>query len=232
MLKLKCVAIDDEPLALALIAEYASRFPAIALVKSFEDAISGAEYLNNNPIDLLFVDIDMPDIRGTDLVRSLTNKPIVIFTTAYKQFAHEGFELEALDYLLKPIDFTRFSRTVTKALAYHEYQLNPKVADEESIFVNVEYKLVKISLNEIHYIESFADYIEIHLFNGTTISTLLTLKKILERLPEVNFKRIHRSYIVSIKQVKSVHNRKVELFNGKELPIGESYLQALRSWIR
>src|SRR5437763_1589737 len=113
---LKCIAIDDEPLALKLIAGYVARFPFLQLLNTFEDAISGAEFLKNNPIDLLFIDINMPDITGIDLVRSLKVKPMVVFTTAYKNFAFEGFELEALDYILKPIDFKRFEKAVEKAV--------------------------------------------------------------------------------------------------------------------
>ena len=119
---LQCIAIDDEPLALRLIAEYVSRFPALQLVKTFDDAISGAEFLKTKPVDLLFIDINMPDITGIDLVRSLPVKPIVIFTTAYKNFAYEGFELEALDYILKPIDFKRFEKAVEKAVDYYRYK--------------------------------------------------------------------------------------------------------------
>jgi two-component system LytT family response regulator len=122
MAQLKCIAIDDEPLALELMRKYIVKFPQLQLVQCFEDAVSGAEFLAKNPVDLLFVDINMPDISGIDLVRSLVDKPMVIFTTAYKNFAFEGFELEALDYLLKPIDITRFSKAVEKAVEFQQYK--------------------------------------------------------------------------------------------------------------
>src|ERR1700761_5568556 len=126
MKRLRCIAIDDEPLALRLVAKYVLEFPELQMVQTFEDAISGAEYLKQGTTDLLFIDINMPDITGIDLVRSLEKKPIVIFTTAYKNFAFEGFELEAIDYLLKPIDIKRFARAVEKALDYYRYK-NPAI---------------------------------------------------------------------------------------------------------
>src|SRR4051794_5676369 len=119
-MQIKCVAIDDEPLALNLIKEYTNRFPSLRLVQTFDDAISGAEFLRSNQVDLLFIDINMPDISGIELVRSLKEKPMIIFTTAYRKFAFEGFELDALDYLLKPIEFERFEKAVNKAIDYYD----------------------------------------------------------------------------------------------------------------
>ncbi|WP_315817244.1 LytR/AlgR family response regulator transcription factor [Paraflavitalea speifideaquila] len=144
-MSLKCIAIDDEPPALALIREYLLRFPDLQLVQTFDDAISGAEYLRQQPVDLLFIDINMPDITGLDLVRSLQEKPLVIFTTAYKKFAHEGFELDAIDYLLKPISFERFSRAVHKAIEYHAYKTKPRYEAEESLFIYAEYRMIKLT---------------------------------------------------------------------------------------
>lgn len=227
---LKCIAIDDEPLALRLISEYVSRFPSLQLVKTFEDAISGAEYLKTAQIDLLFVDINMPDITGIDLVRSLKDKPMVIFTTAYKNFAYEGFELEALDYILKPIDIKRFTKAVEKAVDYFNYKNKPTVEEtDESLYVYSEYRMVKIDLSTIEYIESMEDYIKIHITNDKTILTLMPLKKVLEKLPASKFQRIHRSYIVPIGKIRSIQNRKVQLAD-IELPVSESYLDFIRNW--
>ena len=229
---LKCVAIDDEPLALELIKNYVAWFPALQLVNTFEDAISGAEYLRNNPIDLLFIDINMPDITGIDLVRSLAVKPMVIFTTAYKNFAFEGFELEAIDYLLKPIDVKRFGKAVEKAVDYYKYKTAfTKEGEDESLYVYSEYRMVKIELKEIEYIESMEDYIKIHLHTAKTILTLMPLKKVLEKLPEDKFQRIHRSYIVPVKKILSIQNRKVKLA-GIELPISDSYADFARRWMK
>nr|WP_067058881.1 LytTR family DNA-binding domain-containing protein [Mucilaginibacter sp. L294] len=229
---LKCIAIDDEPLALELIKNYVAWFPALQLVNTFEDAISGAEYLRNNPIDLLFIDINMPDITGIDLVRSLAVKPMVIFTTAYKNFAFEGFELEAIDYLLKPIDVKRFGKAVEKAVDYYKYKTAfTKEGEDESLYVYSEYRMVKIDLKEIAYIESMEDYIKIHLHNAKTILTLMPLKKVLEKLPEDKFQRIHRSYIVPVKKIISIQGRKVKLAD-IELPISDSYADFARRWVK
>jgi two-component system LytT family response regulator len=229
-MQLKCIAIDDEPLALTLVKQYASRMPNVNLVQTFEDAISGAEYLQNNHVDLLFVDINMPDITGIDLVRSLSRKPMVIFVTAYKNFAFEGFELEAIDYLLKPVDFSRFAKAIDKAADYYQYKNGtPKEQQEESLYVYAEYRMVKIKLSDIEYIESMEDYIKIHLPEGKPILTLMPLKKVLEKLPADKFKRIHRSYIVAVDKVKSIQNRRVYLMNA-QLPVSDSYADFVKEW--
>lgn len=221
---LKCVAIDDEPLALELIKTYVSRFPSLQLVQVFEDALSGAEYLKTNVVDLLFVDVNMPDITGVELVRSLVNSPMIIFTTAYRNYAFESYELQAIDYLLKPIDFTRFTAAVEKAIDFHKYKNAVKEnTNDESLYVYSEYKMIKILLRDVEYIESMGDYLKIYL--STTekpILTLMTMKKVLEKLPENQFARIHRSFMVNLNKIKSIHNRKVNL-TSSELPIGDAY---------
>jgi two-component system LytT family response regulator len=231
MKQLTCIAIDDEPLALNLIEGYVSKLPALKLLKTFEDALYASEFLQNNQVDLLFVDINMPDINGIELVRSLTVKPMVIFTTAYKNFAFEGFELQALDYLLKPIDFTRFSKAVEKAVDFYQYKtVALRQPDAESLYVYSEYRMIKIELNNIEYIESMEDYIKIHLLDQPKpILTLMALKKVLEKLPEDRFKRIHRSYVVALQQIKSIHNKKVQL-KSAELPVSNSYYDLISKW--
>ena len=229
-MQLKCVAIDDEPLALELLQEYISRFPQLKLVHTFDDAISAVELLRNTRVDLLFIDINMPDITGIDLVRSLQEKPLVIFTTAHKQFAIEGFELDAVDYLLKPINFDRFTRAVNKAIDYYKYKNTPLQEETDSLFVHAEYKLVKIPLNDIEYIESLEDYIKIHIAGAKPVLTLLSMKKVLEKLPADKFQRIHRSYIVAVSRVKAIQNRKVQLSSAVELPISDSYVQFINNW--
>jgi len=228
---LKCVAIDDEPLAAELISTYISRFPDLELLQTFEDAVSGAEYMNRTDVDLLFLDINMPDISGIDLARALEKKPMIIFTTAYKQFAFEGFELQAIDYLLKPIDFERFTRAIHKALDYHNYKNNlQSLSDDASIYVHSEYRMVKIVLKNIEYLESMEDYVKIHLDGLSPVLTLMPLKRILEKLPATEFKRIHRSFIVPVKKVRSVQNRKIKL-TSVELPISGSYADEVKRWL-
>ena len=227
---IRCVAIDDEPLALEIMKAYISRIPSLELVQEFEDAIAAAEFLRQTPVDILLVDIQMPDITGIDLVRSLQEKPVVIFTTAFKNFAFEGFELEALDYLLKPIDFDRFEKAIRKAMNYLDYKSKPLAENAEYLYVHSEYRLVQINLNEIDFIESLEDYIQIHIHNSKPILTLMSLKKVLEKLPPEKFKRIHRSFVVPIAKVTAIQNRKVKLSSGKELPISDSYTSFIQEW--
>jgi len=229
-MELKCIAIDDEPLALEVIKKHIADFPQLKLLHTFEDAISAAEYLRNNTIDLLFIDIDMPDITGIELVRSLKQKPMVIFTTAHKAFAYEGFELEALDYLLKPIDLKRFSAGVNKAIDYAKYKSTGQSEMDGSLYVHSEYRMIKIELKEIEYIESMQDYIKIYLSNiEKPVLTLMSLKGVLEKLPQTEFARIHRSYAVAIKKIRSIHNHKAKL-KTIELPIGNNYADFIHSW--
>lgn len=229
MMQIKCVAIDDEPLALELLKEYIARFPGLKLVHAFDDALAASEFLRAHPVDLLFIDINMPDISGIDLVRSLPEKPIVIFTTAHKEFAHEGFELDALDYLLKPIHPERFERAVNKVLTYFQYTQKVKPDADEALFVRSEYQLVRIELDEIEYIESVDDYLKIHRTNGRPVMTLMTLKAILEKLPDSRFKRIHRSYVVPLNKIRTFSNRKVQL-SSTELPVSDRYASFLKDW--
>lgn len=225
---LRCVAIDDEPLALELLKTYAARIPALKLSETFEDAISGVEYLKQSNVDLLFLDINMPDISGIELAKSLVNKPLIIFTTAYKQFAYEGFQLEAVDYLLKPIDFETFTKAIDKSIAYKRFLERPADIQEEAfIYVHSEYRLIKILLAEIEYIESMEDYVKIHHGKDKPTITLMTLKKLIQMLPEGQFIRIHRSYIINTNTIKEVHNKKVQL-QTIQLPIGDSYADQLK----
>lgn len=226
---LKCVAIDDELPALQLMQKYITDHPQLQLLQTFTDAVSASEYLKQSSIDLLFVDINMPDITGLDLVRSLTHPPMIVFTTAYKKFAIDGFELDAVDYLLKPISFERFSKAVQKAADYHQYKNKPADVSDEVLMVFSEYQLVKINCSTIEYIESLDDYIRIHISNAKPVMTLMTLKAVLEKLP-ASFKRIHRSYIVNSSKIRSAVNRKLKLASGTELPVSESYLDVIKEW--
>lgn len=226
---LKCVAIDDELPALQLLQKYIGDHVQLQLQQTFTDAVSASEYLKHTTTDLLFVDINMPDITGLDLVRSLTNPPMIIFTTAYKKFAIDGFELDAVDYLLKPISFERFSKAVQKAADYQQYKNKPADSSEEVLMVFSEYQLVKINCSTIEYIESLDDYIRIHISNGKPVMTLMTLKAVLEKLP-ASFKRIHRGYIVNSSKIRSALNRKLKLESGTELPVSESYSNVIKEW--
>lgn len=230
-MKIRCIAIDDESPALLLMKEYISRIPFLQLQYTFEDAIKGQALLQQEGTDLLFVDINMPDISGLELVRSLSQPPMVIFTTAYKNFALDGFELDAVDYLVKPIAFERFEKAVKKAQEFYTYRQRTHPSEiPEALFVYAEYRLVKINLADIEYIESLEDYIRIHTTTGKPLMTLMTLKKVLEKLPADQFRRIHRSYIVAFTKVKSIQGRKLRMQSGKELPVSDSYLSFISDW--
>ncbi len=230
-MKIRCIAIDDESPALLLMREYISRIPFLQLQYTFEDAVKGQALLQQEGTDLLFVDINMPDISGLELVRSLSQPPMVIFTTAYKNFAVDGFELDAVDYLVKPIAFERFEKAVKKAQEFYTYRQRTHQSEiPDALFVYVEYRLVKINLADIEYIESLEDYIRIHTTTGKPLMTLMTLKKVLEKLPADQFRRIHRSYIVAFAKVKSIQGRKLRMQSGKELPVSDSYLGFISDW--
>jgi DNA-binding LytR/AlgR family response regulator len=229
-MQLKCIAIDDEPLALTLMKKYIADYPVLQLLHTFEDAVSAAEFLAKNKVDLLFIDINMPDITGVDLVRSLAEPPMVIFTTAYKNYAFEGYELQAIDYLLKPIDNKRFAMAVQKAVEINDRKNAAAPTGDESIYVHSEYRSIKINLADIEYIESMQDYVKIFLVNQPKpVLTLMTLKSLLEKLPETNFVRIHRSYAVAVNKVKSIHNRKIQM-PSIELPVGNSFADVVKTW--
>lgn len=228
----KCIAVDDELPALELIKNYAAKISSLQLLHTFNDAVSAGEYLRNTHVDLLLVDINMPDINGIDLVSSLQNKPLVIFTTAYKKFAYDGFELDAVDYLLKPIDFERFKKGVNKAIEILQNKVLPKPNEQESLFVWSEYKMLKIELNEIEYIEGLEDYIRINISNSKPVLTLMTMKAFIEKLPANKFLRIHRSYIIPLNKIVSILNKKVLLVSGRTLPVSDTYAASLNEWIK
>lgn len=229
-MKINCVAIDDEPLALLVIEKLVKKYPVLNLVATFDDAISGVEFLRQHHTDLLFIDINMPDVSGIDLVRSLAEKPMIIFITAHKDFAIESYELDALDYLLKPVSEERFDKAISKAIEFYTYK-HTKPESEDVLFVRAEYQLVKIKLSDIEYIESMEDYCRIHVINGKATMTLMTLKTLAEKLSLSKFRRIHRSYIVSLDKIKSVVNKKVKL-TSVELPVSNSYISSITEWMK
>ncbi|MGC8750249.1 LytR/AlgR family response regulator transcription factor [Hydrotalea sp.] len=217
---MKCIAIDDEPLALKIIAQYCDKIPFLQLEKTFTNPKEAIAYLQVNKIDLLFLDIQMPDINGLQLYKNLTNKPLVIFTTAFKDFAVEGFNVDAIDYLLKPFDYNRFLKAAYKANEYQEF-LSSQELQLNSIYVKVNYEMMKINLKDIELIEALDDYIKIHI-KPYPVLTLMTLKNMQEKLPEKEFVRVHRSYIIPISKVEKFNKNKIYVA-GKEIPIGSSY---------
>lgn len=215
-----CIAIDDEPLALQLITEYCAKISFLQLEKTFTNTDEAQRYLVENQVDLLFLDIQMPDINGMQFYRNLVKKPPVIFTTAYKDYAVDGFNVDAVDYLLKPFEYDRFLKASYKAKEYIEF-LSSQELQMNSIFVKVNYEIMKINLKDIDLIEALDDYIKIYL-KPTPVLTLMTLKNIAEKLPSRDFIRVHRSFIVPVAKIEKFSKTKVWV-EGKEIPIGSSY---------
>ncbi|MCA6450651.1 MAG: response regulator transcription factor [Chitinophagaceae bacterium] len=217
-----CIAIDDEPLALQLINEYCSKISFLKLEKTFTNTDEAKAYLQQQKVDLLFLDIQMPDINGMQFYKSLAEKPPVIFTTAYKDFAAEGFNVDAVDYLLKPFEYDRFLKACYKAKEYLEF-LSTQEMQLNSIFVKVNYEIMKINLKDIELIEALDDYIKIYI-KPNPVLTLMTLKSIQEKLPPRDFVRVHRSFIVPLAKIEKFSKTKLWTA-GKEIPIGSSYSQ-------
>ena len=215
-----CIAIDDEPLALQLISQYCNKIPFLKLEKVFTNPDEAIEFLKKTTVDLLFLDIQMPDITGIQLYKNLEKKPMVIFTTAYKDYAIEGFNVDAIDYLLKPFEYDRFLKAVYKAKEYLEF-LSSQDLQLNSLYIKVNYEMMKINLKDIDLIEALDDYIKIHL-KPAPVLTLMTLKTMQEKLPSKEFVRVHRSYIVPLHKVEKFSKNKL-IVAGKEIPIGSSY---------
>jgi DNA-binding LytR/AlgR family response regulator len=217
-----CIAIDDEPLALQLINEYCGKISFLKLEKVFTNTDEARKHLQDHAVDLLFLDIQMPDINGMQFYKSLTQKPPVIFTTAFKDFAVEGFTVDAIDYLLKPFEYDRFLKACYKAREYMEF-LSTQEMQLNSIFVKVNYEIMKINLKDIDLIEALDDYIKIYI-KPSPVLTLMTLKSIQEKLPARDFVRVHRSFIVPLAKIEKFSKTKLWIA-GKEIPIGSSYSQ-------
>ena len=227
-----CIAIDDEPLALEVIRKYATETPLISLVNTFTDAIQALSFLKVQKVDLIILDIQMPDISGIQFYYSLKEKPMVIFTTAYAEYAVKGFELEAVDYLVKPIRFDRFVKALLKARKIHASQSAVQPAEEGFFFVKSGYYMVRIAFHEISHIEGLDDYIKIHLTDKTKqpVLSLMSLKAVMEKLPEDHFMRVHRSFIVPLQKITSIRNRIIFLDKVK-IPLGETYQESVQEWL-
>jgi DNA-binding LytR/AlgR family response regulator len=223
--KVQCLIVDDEPLAIKLLKMHLSKFATIEIAGAVEDAVEAIDFLNTHKVDLMFLDIHMPEMKGTELLKSLKNPPVVIFTTAYRQYALEGFDLNALDYLLKPISFGRLTQAVEKFFAFYKQPKGFSVANaetnEEFLYLQERSFIHKIPLVDIVYAESMGDNLTFYLNNGE-ITSRCTVSSVDNFLSQNGFLRIHRSYIVSLKRISSFGP--VSVFIGKkELPIGKTY---------
>lgn len=222
---MNCIALDDEPLALDIIEAYVKKHPELNLIARCNNADEASKVLNSQHIDLMFLDIQMPGVTGLNFVRSLKNKPLFMFTTAYSEYAIDGFELDAIDYLLKPIAYDRFEKAIEKAKEYYTIKNNSGLTESDFendfIFVKANQQLIKLAYGEILYVEAFADYVKIFL-NDRKIVTLQTMKKMEAKLPSDIFSRVHRSFIVNRKAVQSFSTSVCEV-NGEKIPVGKNY---------
>ncbi len=229
--KIICLAVDDEPPALEVLKKYIHSVQTLELAGTCADAIEANIFLQQNPVDLVFLDIKMPELLGTDFIKTLKNPPAVIFTTAYRKFAVEGFELDAVDYLLKPISFERFLKAVNKVMEMQLFTPNlvstpintepPPSTASDSIYFRSDRKMVKVSMDDILYVESLKDYIKV-VTKYKTIITKHAISSLEESLPKNNFLRIHRSFIVALNKIDSYSSELVEV-GKKELPISRMY---------
>ncbi len=223
---IQCLIVDDEPIAREILESHLQKVDAVNVVATSKNAIEAFNEINSNQIDLIFLDINMPEISGLSFAKSINKNIKVIFTTAYREYAIEGFDLQVVDYLLKPISFERLLQAVNKYLGENkvvETNFNSEIVQERNnfIFVRADRKMVKISFSEINHIESFSDYIKIHL-NEKVVVTRETISSIEAKLPTAYFLRIHRSFIVSISKIESFTNEFIEV-RKKALPISRSY---------
>jgi two-component system LytT family response regulator len=230
---IQCITIDDEPLALKQIGNYITKTPFLELKETFESPLEAITYLQNNKVDLMFVDINMPDLNGMDFVKSLNNPPKIIFTTAYSEYALEGFKVDALDYLLKPIDYATFLKASNKAKNWFNLQ-NSKSEEVNSsddfLFIKSEYKVVRIKIEDIKYIEGMREYIRIHLVNEKPIMTLLSMKAMDAQLKNKNFMRVHRSYIVNLNKITTIERNRI-VFDKVYIPVSEQYKEVFHQYI-
>ncbi len=243
---IRCMAIDDEPLALQQIATYIGKVPFLELTAQCQSAVEARQFLENDTVDAIFCDINMPDLNGMDFVKSLTTPPLIVFTTAYAEYAVEGFKVAAVDYLLKPFglqDFQRAANRLQERLAPPSSLLSfpsfarlpvafPLSSENASvIFLKSDYRIIKVAIDDIRYIEAMSEYLKVHLRNEQKpITTLLSMKKIEERLPH-NFMRIHRSYIVNLDDIREVNKNRVILDADTYLPIGDIYRENFQQYL-
>lgn len=232
---MKCIAVDDEPLALQIIEDYICKIPFLELEATFTSALKATDYLNKNKTDLVFLDIQMPNLTGIEFIKSLVKSPLVIFTTAYNQYALQGYELNVIDYLLKPFSVERFLQAVNKAHELYQLKQNNKnnsgvLTQNDFLLVKEDYQTIKIDFKDIIFIEGMADYIRIAT-PGKKHTVLATLKNVASLLPEKKFMRVHRSYIISLQKIISFNKKTINI-EDTYIPIGDSYREGFMKFMK
>ncbi|MBX2947437.1 MAG: response regulator transcription factor [Cyclobacteriaceae bacterium] len=236
-MNLTCLIVEDEPLARNLLVDYVKKVPSLKLVEACSNAMDAMEILRKQQVDLLFLDIQMPEITGITFLKILQKRPLVIFTTAYSQYALEGYELDVVDYLLKPITLERFLKAVDKAMQRHQLAhqstipliSQPGPEKPDFVFVKDGTKMVKVQLDDILYVEGMKDYVTIHT-REKKITTLQRMKVLEEQLPADKFIRVHHSYIIAFKAIDAVHKSDVQIGQAM-IPISDSYKKAFREYV-
>lgn len=231
---IRVIAVDDEPLALRQLESYIAKVPFLELVASCSDALQAMRVLEEKSVDAMFVDINMPELSGMEFVRNLENPPLVVFTTAYSQYAIEGYKVDAVDYLLKPFglnDFVRASEKLRSRLAAVQPAISP-ASEDDSLFFKTDYRTVRVRLSEIRYIESMSEYVKIYVDGAQApVLVLLSLKYLMDKLPADAFLRIHRSYIIALSHLREASKGEVTLDDGTVLPVGDLYRQGLKDYM-
>lgn len=232
---IRCLAIDDEPLALLQLKAMIERTPYLTLVEACSDAIQAQQVLAQQSVDAIFVDINMPELNGLDFVASLTNPPLVVFTTAYSEYALDSYKVNAVDYLLKPFGLLEFQHSAKKVK--RQYQLlqaeqNIQPTDDNVLYLKADHKVARINIPEIKYIESMREYLRIFLEGGEKLMTLMPISKIITMIDNHGFVRIHRSFIVNMSKVAEVAKNNVRLNDGTTLPIGDSFKDNVKEYIQ
>ena len=232
---IRCLAIDDEPLALQQIAAYINKVPFLELAAQCQSALEARQFLSDERVDAIFCDINMPDLNGMDFVKSLAAPPLVVFTTAYSEYAIEGFKVNAVDYLLKPFGLQDFQRAANRLKERLEVGQAPQSSQpapqDDTLFLKTDYRIIKVNIPDIRYVEAMSEYLKVWLEGEQKpIITLLSMKKMEERLPQ-NFLRIHRSYIINLDKIQEVNKNRVIMDSETYLPIGDLYKEAFQSYL-
>lgn len=233
---LRCLAIDDEPLALRQLAVYIEKVDFLELVGECRSAAEALRVMEREAVDALFIDINMPDLSGLDFVRSLAAPPLVVFTTAYSNYAVDGFKVEAVDYLLKPFGLDDFRSAALRVKARYDLMHTPRalspIDEDDALFFKTDYKVVRIPTASIRYVEGMSEYLRIYVSDrDKPVTVLLAMKKLEERLPSTQFMRIHRSYIINLRSIVEVGKSRVLIAPDTQLPVGDAYREGLNAYI-
>ena len=236
---IRCLAIDDEPLALRQLAAYIQKIPFLQLVKACESALEARQIMEEEMIDAIFVDINMPDRNGMDFVKSLAAPPLVVFTTAYSEYAIDGFKVDAVDYLLKPFGLDDMKRAAHKVKTRYDLlnatpttTVTTPTDDDNTIFLKTEHRMVRVDIDKIRYIEGMSEYLRIYLEGvQRPLIVLLSMKKMEERLPSASFMRVHRSYIINLRKIQEVNKSRVIMDADTYIPIGDLYREAFNNYL-